>query len=34
VFWVCFAVSLVLLAIGLWQVVRDPGLLVRQLRCK
>jgi hypothetical protein len=34
VFWVCFAVSLVLLSIGLWQVVRDPGTLVRQLRCK
>ncbi|MFJ8631816.1 hypothetical protein [Streptomyces sp. NPDC093568] len=32
VFWVCFAVSLVLLSIGLWQVVRDPGTLVRQFR--
>jgi hypothetical protein len=32
VFWVCFAVSLALLSIGLWQAVRDPGTLVRQWR--
>ncbi|MET7689053.1 hypothetical protein ABZT06_13940 [Streptomyces sp. NPDC005483] len=32
VFWVCFAISLALLSIGLWQVVRDPKSLVRQFR--
>jgi hypothetical protein len=32
VFWVCFAVGLVLLSIGLWQVIRDPRTLVRQFR--
>ncbi|MEV7075859.1 hypothetical protein [Streptomyces sp. NPDC093990] len=32
VFWVCSTVSLALLSIGLWQVVRDPGTLVRQFR--
>ncbi|MET7731973.1 hypothetical protein ABZT02_11455 [Streptomyces sp. NPDC005402] len=32
VFWVCFTVSLALLSIGLWQVVRDPKTLVRQFR--
>ncbi|MFI1724118.1 hypothetical protein [Streptomyces sp. NPDC020489] len=30
VFWVCFAVSVLLLAAGLWQAVRHPGTLVRQ----
>ncbi|MBW8801213.1 MAG: hypothetical protein JF597_49000 [Streptomyces sp.] len=29
VFWVCFAISLALLSIGLWQAVRHPGTLVR-----
>lgn len=32
VFWVCFAVSLALLSMGLWQAVRDPNALVRQFR--
>ncbi|MFE1836744.1 hypothetical protein [Streptomyces sviceus] len=32
VFWVCFAVSLALLSVGLWQAVRHPRTLVRQLR--
>ncbi|WP_328636069.1 hypothetical protein [Streptomyces canus] len=32
VFWVCFAISLALLSIGLWQAVRHPGTLVRQFR--
>ncbi|MDQ0757775.1 hypothetical protein [Streptomyces canus] len=32
VFWVCFAISLALLSIGLWQAVRDPRTLVRQFR--
>ncbi|MEU0413176.1 hypothetical protein ABZ307_35920 [Streptomyces griseorubiginosus] len=32
VFWICFTVSLVLLAIGLWQVVRDPRAFVRQFQ--
>jgi hypothetical protein len=32
VFWVCFAISVALLSMGLWQVVRDPGPLVRQFR--
>jgi hypothetical protein len=32
VFWVCFAISLALLSMGLWQVVRDPRTLVRQFR--
>ncbi|WP_326672279.1 hypothetical protein [Streptomyces canus] len=32
VFWVCFAISLALLAMGLWQAVRDPRTLVRQFR--
>ncbi|WP_406129963.1 hypothetical protein OIE52_02140 [Streptomyces canus] len=32
VFWVCFAVSLALLSMGLWQAVRDPRTLVRQFR--
>lgn len=32
VFWTCFAVSLALLSIGLWQVVRDPRTFVRQFR--
>ncbi|WP_435213851.1 hypothetical protein [Streptomyces sp. bgisy034] len=30
VFWVCFVISLALLAVGLWQVARDPRTLVRQ----
>lgn len=32
VFWVCFAISLALLSMGLWQAVRDPRTLVRQFR--
>ncbi|WP_369271416.1 hypothetical protein AB5J55_16515 [Streptomyces sp. R11] len=32
VFWVCFVSSLLLLAVGLWEVVRDPRRLVRQFR--
>ncbi|MGC0335328.1 hypothetical protein [Streptomyces sp. SLBN-8D4] len=32
VFWVCFAISLALLSLGLWQAVRHPRTLVRQLR--
>ncbi|MCX5256979.1 hypothetical protein OOK27_23125 [Streptomyces canus] len=32
VFWVCFAISLTLLSMGLWQAVRDPRMLVRQFR--
>jgi len=32
VFWVCFAVSLALLSVGLWQAVRHPRAFVRQLR--
>lgn len=32
VFWVCFVVSVVLLAAGLWQVARDPKALLRQFR--
>ena len=32
VFWICFAVSLALLSIGLWQVVRDPRTFVRQFQ--
>ncbi|MBT2676620.1 hypothetical protein J7E95_38730, partial [Streptomyces sp. ISL-14] len=32
VFWVCFVSSLLLLAVGLWEVVRDPRALVRQFR--
>jgi hypothetical protein len=32
VFWVCFAISLALLSVGLWQAVRHPRTLVRQLR--
>ncbi|MDH6553728.1 hypothetical protein M2160_007828 [Streptomyces sp. SAI-117] len=33
VFWVCFTISLALLSIGLWQVVREPRSLMRQLGC-
>ncbi|MET9829733.1 hypothetical protein ABZ078_10535 [Streptomyces sp. NPDC006385] len=32
VFWVCFVSSLLLLAVGLWEVVRHPKTLVRQFR--
>ncbi|WP_409471792.1 hypothetical protein [Streptomyces sp. HC307] len=32
VFWVCFVSSLLLLAVGLWQVARDPKTLARQFR--
>lgn len=32
VFWVCFAISLALLSMGLWQAVLDPRTLVRQFR--
>ncbi|MCL8016623.1 hypothetical protein [Streptomyces sp. AS02] len=32
VFWVCFVSSVVLLAVGLWEVARDPKVLVRQFR--
>ncbi|MEU8851324.1 hypothetical protein AB0C70_35075 [Streptomyces sp. NPDC048564] len=32
VFWVCFVSSLLLLAVGLWEVARDPRKLVRQFR--
>jgi hypothetical protein len=32
VFWVCFVSSLLWLAIGLWEVVRDPKTFVRQFR--
>jgi hypothetical protein len=32
VFWICFAISLALLSMGLWQAVRDPRTLVRQFR--
>ncbi|MFE3855648.1 hypothetical protein ACFXPN_31490 [Streptomyces griseorubiginosus] len=32
VFWICFAVSLALLSVGLWQVVRDPRTFLRQFR--
>lgn len=32
VFWVCFVASLLLLSVGLWEVVRRPGTLVRQFR--
>ncbi|MFG2732388.1 hypothetical protein [Streptomyces canus] len=32
VFWVCFAISVALLSMGLWQAVRDPRTLVRQFR--
>ncbi|MEU0213155.1 hypothetical protein [Streptomyces canus] len=32
VFWVCFAISLALLSMGLWHAVRDPNALVRQFR--
>ncbi|MFE3032145.1 hypothetical protein ACFXKY_10875 [Streptomyces canus] len=34
VFWICFAVSLALLSIGLWQAVRHPRTLVPQLRAE
>ncbi|MDT0483845.1 hypothetical protein [Streptomyces doebereineriae] len=34
VFWVCFAISLGLLSMGLWQAVRDPSTLVRQFRSR
>jgi hypothetical protein len=32
VFWVCFAISLTLLSMGLWQAVRDPRTFVRNRR--
>ncbi|MGP4089264.1 hypothetical protein [Streptomyces sp. KR55] len=32
VFWVCFVSSLLLLAVGLWQIARDPKTLARQFR--
>ncbi|MGC9536307.1 hypothetical protein [Streptomyces sp. UG1] len=32
VFWACFATSVLLLSLGLWQVVRDPRTFVRQFR--
>ncbi|MFF5479726.1 hypothetical protein ACFY5C_20620 [Streptomyces sp. NPDC012935] len=32
VFWVCFVSSLLLLAVGLWEVAREPRRLVRQFR--
>lgn len=32
VFWICFAASLALLSIGLFQVVRDPRTFLRQFR--
>ncbi|TXS40694.1 hypothetical protein EAO75_37895 [Streptomyces sp. uw30] len=34
VFWICFVSSVLLLALGLWQVARDPGTLVRQFRVR
>jgi hypothetical protein len=32
VFWICFAVSVTLLSIGLWQVARNPRAFLRQFR--
>ncbi|MEU1474412.1 hypothetical protein [Streptomyces sp. NPDC005760] len=32
VFWICFAVSLALLSIGVWQIARNPRAFLRQFR--